>query len=236
MRRSGDVRARLHWVPPREPRTRAARDRVPLACLLVFAAAWTALAIAPSYREDWLLENLPVFLAVPSAVLTYRRFRFSDRAYVQMTAFLILHAVGAHYTYSEVPLGAWVSELLGWSRNHYDRFVHFAFGVLLLRPVRELAFRHGREPGRWAVFLLSVAAVSALSVTYEVVEWLTAIVVDPKAGTAFLGTQGDQWDAQKDMVLACAGAVLAALVEEVCSRQGVRPVEGAGRRPGRVHT
>ncbi|MEW6273393.1 MAG: DUF2238 domain-containing protein [Thermodesulfobacteriota bacterium] len=205
-------------APDRAPRGPGVRDRVPLACLVVFAVAWAALAIEPSYREDWLLENLPVFLAVPPAILTYRRFRFSDRAYVQMTAFLILHAVGAHYTYSEVPVGAWVSELVGWSRNHYDRFVHLAFGVLLLRPVRELAFRPGREPGPWAVALLGIAAVAALSVSYELVEWLTAIVVDPKAGTAFLGTQGDQWDAQKDMALACGGAVLATVLEEALAR------------------
>jgi putative membrane protein len=189
-----------------------ASDRVPAACLAVFAVLWALAAIAPSYRADWLLENLPVFLALPLAVLTYRRWRFSDRAYVQMTVFLLLHTLGAHYTYSEVPAGDWVSEALGWSRNHYDRFVHFAFGVLLLRPVRELAFR-GREPGRWAVLLLSVAAVAGLSVTYEIIEWLTASVVDPAAGTAFLGTQGDEWDAQKDMSLACLGAVVAGLIE-----------------------
>lgn len=195
-----------------------ARDRVPLACLVVFAVVWTALGIAPSYREHWVLENLPVFLAVPPAIFTYRRFRFSDRAYVQMTVFLILHSVGAHYTYSEVPAGAWLSELFGWSRNHYDRFVHFAFGVLLLRPVRELAFRPGREPGPWAVALLGVAAVGALSASYEIIEWLTAIVADPQAGTAFLGTQGDEWDAQKDMALACGGGVLATVFEEALAR------------------
>ncbi|HZR84260.1 MAG TPA: DUF2238 domain-containing protein [Candidatus Binatia bacterium] len=190
----------------------APRDRVPVACLVVFAVVWGGLAIAPRYRADWLLENLPVFLAVPTAVLTYRRFRFSDRAYVQMTAFLLLHAIGAHYTYSEVPFGDWLRDAAGWSRNHYDRLVHFLFGALFLRPVRELAFR-GREPGRGRAIVLSIAGVAALSVVYELVEWITAAVVDPAAGTAFLGTQGDPWDAQKDMSLACAGALLAALGE-----------------------
>jgi putative membrane protein len=188
--------------------------RVPLACLVVYAVIWGALAIRPTYRADWLLENIPVFLALPIAIVVYRRWRFSDRAYVQMTLFLILHAIGAHYTYSEVPIGSWASALLGGSRNHYDRLVHFAFGLLLLRPVRELAFHRMRSPGRWAVLLLSVAGIAALSVVYEVVEWLTAIVVDPQAGTAYLGTQGDPWDAQKDMVLACVGGIVAGLWEE----------------------
>jgi putative membrane protein len=170
------------------------------------------LAFRPRYPADWLLENSLAFLAVAIGIATFPRWRFSDRAYVQMTLFLTLHAVGAHYTYSEVPLGDWLRDALGWSRNHYDRLVHFAFGLLMLRPVRELAFR-GREPGRHATLLLSTAAVVALSVVYELIEWLTAISVDPAAGTAFLGTQGDEWDAQKDMALAGCGALLAAGVE-----------------------
>jgi putative membrane protein len=189
------------------------RDRVPLACLVAFLVVWSAFAIAPRSREDWLLENLPVFVAVPLAVLTSRRWRFTDRAYVQMTAFLMLHAVGSHYTYSEVPLGEWLRGALGGSRNHYDRIVHFLFGFLLLRPVREVFFLPGRDRRRGRVLTLSVAFVAALSVAYELIEWVTAEVVDPTAGTAFLGAQGDPWDAQKDMGLACLGAVLGALVE-----------------------
>jgi hypothetical protein len=89
----------------------------------VFLAVWGALAVAPSYRDDWLLENLPVFVALPLAVGTYRRFRFSDRAYVQATAFALLHAAGSHYTYSEVPFGWWMARAFDLSRNHYDRLV-----------------------------------------------------------------------------------------------------------------
>jgi putative membrane protein len=179
----------------------------------VFALVWTVLAISPKYRADWLLENGLTFIAVPIAVLTYRRFRFSDRAYVQLTAFLILHTIGSHYTYSEVPLGAWLAQALDLSRNHYDRIVHFAFGLLLLRPVRELVFRGRREWSATATFVLSVACVVSLSVTYELIEWAVAVVVDPAAGTAFLGTQGDPWDAQKDMGLACLGAAIAAWID-----------------------
>jgi putative membrane protein len=196
-------------------RKRDARNRshlVPASCLAVFAVVWIALGIAPRYRADWFLENLPTLVFVPVIVGTYRRFRFSDCAYVQMTIFLVLHTIGSHYTYSEVPLGGWVKDLLGQSRNHYDRFVHLSFGFLFLEPVRELSLRGGRGLGPGRELWLGVAGIAALSVSYELLEWATARVVDPAAGTAFLGTQGDPWDAQKDMALACGGALAAGLV------------------------
>jgi putative membrane protein len=206
------------------PRAARARgdQRVPAACLTVFLAVWLALAIAPRYRADWVLENLPVFLGLPLALVGYRRFRFSNRAYVQATVFLILHAIGSHYTYSEVPLGDWSRVWLGLARNHYDRVVHAAFGLLLLRPVRELGFRRGREPGELATLYFSVAGVAWWSVLYEIVEWLVAQVADPAAGTAYLGTQGDPWDAEKDMACALAGALIAAAIEWGLDRRRYR--------------
>lgn len=186
--------------------------RIPLVCLAGFLAAWVALAIAPRFREDWLLENLITLVAVPATVVGYRRFRFSDQAYVQGTLFALLHTVGSHYTYSEVPLGDWLRDALDLSRNHYDRVVHFSFGLLMFLPIRELAVRDA-PLGRFATFYLSFAAVTSWSVLYELVEWAVAAIVDPAAGTAYLGTQGDVWDAQKDMACACAGALLAALAD-----------------------
>jgi putative membrane protein len=174
---------------------------------------WTALGIAPRYRPDWVLENLPVLVAVPIAVAGYRRLRFSNRACVQATVFLLLHAIGSHYTYSEVPLGDWMRDLLGLSRNHYDRVVHVAFGLLMLRPVRELGFRSRAAAGRFAVLYFSAAGVAWWSLAYEVIEWLVASIADPAAGTAYLGTQGDVWDAQKDVALALCGAGMGALLE-----------------------
>jgi putative membrane protein len=186
---------------------------VPLLCLVVFTVVWIVLAIRPRYRADWFLENLLTFVAVPLAALTHRRFSFSDRAYVQATVFVILNTVGSHYTYSEVPLGDWMRDIFGFGRNHYDRLVHFSFGLLMLLPLREVAIRSPKAMGRFAVFALSIAAVSFWSVMYEIIEWLVASVADPAAGTAYLGTQGDVWDAQKDMALACTGAVVAALLD-----------------------
>jgi putative membrane protein len=201
---------------------RSDRDAyVPVACLVVFLGVWTALAVAPRFRADWLLENYPTFIAIPALLWGWRRFRFSNRAYVQGTLFLVLHTIGSHYTYSEVPVGDWVRDAFGLGRNHYDRVVHFAFGALLLRPIRELGFgrRRQRRPGELATLYFSVAGVALWSMLYEIVEWITARIVDPDAGTAYLGTQGDPWDAEKDMACALAGSLLAAAVEAVLDRR-----------------
>ncbi len=199
--------------PARQVDRRAPDAAVPLACLAVFLVVWGALAVAPRYREDWLLENLPTFVAVPLAVWSYWRARLSDRSYVQATAFLLLHAIGSHYTYSEVPMGAWAQQALGLARNHYDRFVHLSFGVLMVRPALDLVARATRPERSGAALALSVLCVLAASAGYELIEWVVASVADPAAGTAFLGTQGDAWDAQKDMALALVGATAAALLE-----------------------
>jgi putative membrane protein len=176
----------------------------------VFLVVWGICAIDPVYRADWFLESMLSFVAVPVAVVTYRWFRFSDRSYVLMTIFMVLHTIGSHYTYSEVPIGFWAKDALGLSRNHYDRVVHFSFGLLMLRPMRELGFRNARGLGAFAIFYFSAAGVGLWSLLYEILEWGVAAVADPTAGTAYLGTQGDQWDAQKDTGLAILGALLAA--------------------------
>lgn len=193
-------------------------DLVPRLCLLVFGLVWVALAIAPRYREAWFLENLLTALIVPLVILTYRKHRISDGGYVLGTLFLVLHTIGSHYTYSEVPLGDVVRDWMGSDRNHYDRFVHLAFGLLMERPLRELTIRRPAALGTGATFLIGVALVALASVVYEVAEWWVAIVSDPDAGHAFLGTQGDIWDAQWDMALACAGGVIAATVHLLKSR------------------
>jgi putative membrane protein len=203
-------------------------DRVPAVCLAAFVAVWVAAAVAPRYRADWVLENIPTAIAVPLMLVTFRRFRFSGRAYVQITAFLVLHTVGSHYTYSEVPLGAWMRDLFGLARNHYDRVVHLAFGLLMVRPAYELAFRGDVSIGQPTRRYLSFVAVVAWSAFYECLEWLVAITADPAAGIAYLGTQGDVWDSQKDMALASAAALLAAVADPTLARP-----EWAARRVSR---
>ena len=169
---------------------------------------WIAMAISPVDRKDWLLENIVAVATVALMASTYQKFRFSNLSYFLITLFMTLHAIGAHYTYAEVPLGFWMKETFGLSRNHFDRIVHFAFGLLLAYPARELFLRAARAKGPWASFF-AITAVLSLSGLFEVIESWVAQIVSPELGQAYLGTQGDVWDAQKDMTMAVIGAFLA---------------------------
>jgi putative membrane protein len=185
--------------------------RYRLVLLATFALVWIWAAINPHFRHDWLLENYLVLLFVPLIVVSGRYFRLSDLSYTLITIFMVLHVVGSHYTYSNVPFGFTLQEWCGADRNMYDRLVHFSFGLLLAYPMREVFVRITRARGFWGYYL-PLDVVLSFSAVYEVIEWLTAANVDPQAGLAFLGTQGDVWDAQKDMLAAGVGALVAMLV------------------------
>jgi putative membrane protein len=172
---------------------------------------WIVLSIAPVNRHDWLLENLLVFFYGALLVLTYQRFTFSNTSYVLFSIFMSLHLVGAHYTYSEVPFGFWLQDTLELSRNHYDRIVHFSFGLLIAYPFRELLMRATGILQSWS-YIMAVTVVLAFSAFYEILESIVAILVDPELGMAYLGTQGDEWDAQKDSFLAFSGSLIAMLI------------------------
>ena len=173
-----------------------------------YAALWIVLAIRPVDRGDWFLENLLVFVAVGLLTLTFRRFRFSNFSYALLVVFLALHALGAHYTYAQVPAGFWVRDLLHLERNHFDRVIHFGFGLLLLYPVREFLIRHVGARPSWVPWL-ALASIIAMSSSFEILEAIIAQVVHPELGAAYLGTQGDIWDAQKDMTAAVFGGIIA---------------------------
>lgn len=185
--------------------------------LLWYGLLWTWLAIGPVNRRDWLLENLLAFALVLLLTLTYRRFQLSTLSYCLITFFMTLHAVGAHYTYAEVPLGFWLQDLLSLSRNPFDRIVHFAYGALLAYPVREILVRLAGVRGLWSYYL-SVSLILAQSSQFEIIESIVAALVSPELGNAYLGTQGDEWDAQKDMAAALGGAVLAMVFTFALSR------------------
>jgi putative membrane protein len=124
---------------------------------------------------------------------------------------MVLHVMGSHYTYSEVPLGYWMSEFFGLERNHFDRVVHFSFGFLWAYPMREIFRRIADAKGFWA-FWIPVELVLALSCVFELIEWVFAVIFGGDLGIAYLGTQGDIWDAQKDMALAGLGSIIAMLI------------------------
>lgn len=150
-------------------------------------------------------------MAVPLILITGHWFKLSNVSYTLITIFMILHVIGAHYTYSEVPFGYTLQKWLGADRNMYDRLVHFSYGFLLAYPVREMFIRLAHAKGIWSYFF-PVDITFALSAVYEIIEWRTAANVDLSAGLAFLGSQGDIWDAQKDMLMAGIGAIIAMAV------------------------
>ena len=187
------------------------------ALLLCYGLLWIWLAIAPVNRRDWLLENLLAFAFVVLLVLTYRRYQFSGVSYGLIACFMTLHAVGAHYTYAEVPFGFWLKDLFPLSRNPFDRIVHFAYGALLAYPVREALIRLAGVRGLWSYYL-PASLILAQSGLFEIIESVVADFVSPELGSAYLGTQGDEWDAQKDMASAFGGAALAMIITLTASR------------------
>jgi putative membrane protein len=178
---------------------------------IIFAVIWCWAAIRPVHPEDWLLENYLVFIAVPLTVVLGLYFRLSNLSYTLITLFMVMHVIGSHYTYAEVPFGETLKSWLGSDRNMYDRLVHFSFGLLLAYPVREIFIRISRVRGFWG-FYFPVELTLAFSAIYEIIEWGTAANVDTSAGLAFVGAQGDIWDAQKDMAMAGIGAAVAMIV------------------------
>lgn len=177
----------------------------------IFIAVWCWAAWRPLHPEDWLLENYLVFFWVPVLLVTARFFRLSDISYGLITLFMCLHVVGSHYTYAEVPFGETLRLWVGAERNMYDRLVHFAYGLLLAYPIREVLVRIARLRGFWAYFF-PIDITFSFSSIYEIIEWKAAALAAPELGLAFLGSQGDIWDAQKDMLLAGTGAIVAMLI------------------------
>jgi putative membrane protein len=187
---------------------RFSANRLSQALLAACALVWVWSATAPFDRSDWLLENILLVIGAGFVVWIERRAPLSDVAHVLLAVFFIMHMVGAHYTYSEVPLGHWLKDVFGTERNFYDRIVHFGWGLLLTIPVREVLMR-ATGLRAFAANFCTFAVMVASSEIYELMEWGTALVVSPETAMAFLGTQGDPFDAQKDTALALAGTVIA---------------------------
>lgn len=183
-----------------------------------YAVVWIGAAIAPHNRFDWFLENILVAIWLVVLVASYRALQLSNLSYLLIGLFLSIHTIGSHYTYSLTPAGFWLQTALDLERNHYDRVVHFCFGLLMLPPIREIVILRTGIRGQWS-FALAVALILALGSFYEMLEWGAAEIISPDAALAFLGTQGDVFDAQKDTTLAMAGAALAVLAVALLPKQ-----------------
>ncbi|MGB5097627.1 MAG: DUF2238 domain-containing protein [Porticoccaceae bacterium] len=179
-----------------------------LAALLAAVTVWSW--HQPADRLTWWLEALPVVVAVPLLIATRGSFPLTRLLYWLIALHATILLVGAHYTYAQVPLGFWLEETLGFARNHYDRIGHLAQGFIPAMVAREILLRKRvLVPGGWLFFLIC-CFVLALAATYELLEWWTAVIAEEGA-IAFLGTQGDVWDTQWDMLLALIGALAALL-------------------------
>lgn len=190
-----------------------------LVLAVLLAGAIVRSGIGAHYPGDWWMENGLVLLALGGLAVAYRWFPLSRLSYTLLFVFLCLHEVGAHWTYSEVPYNDWtralcgrsLNELCGFERNHFDRLVHFSYGLLLAYPIREVFLRIADAKGFWGYFL-PLDVVMSTSLVYEFIEWAAAVGIGGDLGQAYLGTQGDIWDAHKDMAMATCGALLAMLI------------------------
>lgn len=184
------------------------RNRWVLVFMLAFALVWANSLLGTTDLNNWFLENILTFLFLIFMIVTSKQYQFSDLSYLLICIYLCLHVYGSKYTYAENPFGYWLQDLFSSQRNHYDRIVHFCFGFLLAYPMRELFLRWLKYP-KMVSWILPIEITLSISAFYELIEWFVADIFFRAQGDAYLGTQGDTWDAQKDIFLAFLGTILA---------------------------
>ena len=183
----------------------------PLILLLTGALLLALTAIHPHDYPTWWMEVAPIFIAVPILVVTYKHYTLTPLVYRLLFLHALILMVGGHYTYAEVPLGFWMEDWFGFARNNYDKIGHLAQGFIPALLFRELLLRSSPLRQGKLLFTLVVASCLAVSASYELIEWAAAIIMGQGAD-AFLGTQGDPWDTQTDMLMALIGAIVAQVV------------------------
>ena len=188
-----------------------AQSRCPFFLLIIYAAEFLFLSFNVYSRQVWIAENLPIVLIVGALVFFYMRgIRFSNTAYLFMSCLIFLHTIGGHYSFERVPFG-WFNEMIGSERNMFDRVAHFTVGFFAY-PILELTEQSKTITKRWLAGLFAVCVIATVAMSYEIIEWIYAVTSDPESGIAFLGSQGDVWDAQKDMLMDTLGALFAAAI------------------------
>ena len=185
--------------------------KVLLILLALYGVLFLGLAFNPVDRTTWLVENLTVWIIVGILVGLYRKgITFSALGYVLMFVLIYLHTIGGHYTFALVPFD-WFSDFFGFERNHYDRIAHFSVGFYAYAII-ELMVRNKVTTSRFILYTYPVLAIATIAMSYELIEWIYAAVANPEAGIAYLGSQGDIWDAQKDMLADTLGAIVAVVL------------------------
>ncbi|MDO7845300.1 DUF2238 domain-containing protein [Hymenobacter sp. M29] len=190
--------------------------------LAAYVLLFAVCAINPAERGTWVAENLPIVAIAATLTMLYLRgIRFSNLAYALMSVLLFMHTIGGYYTFEKVPF-AWFNDLFGFKRNMYDRVAHFSVGFYAY-PIIELTDRLGTIRNRLVSYLFPLFAIATVAMTYEIIEWIYAAKAGGAAGAAFLGSQGDIWDAQKDMLADTSGAVVALLLYALVGRGSNSP-------------
>jgi putative membrane protein len=190
---------------------------IPIVLFVTYIVVFIALGIHPYARDVWYAENIPIVAIVVTLVVMYiRGVRLSALSYMLMSVLIFIHTVGGHYTFERVPFD-WFNNLFGFERNMYDRVGHFSVGLYAFGFL-ELIDRYKIINRRWVAYLFPLFAIGFVAMSYELIEWIYADTAGGQAGIAFLGSQGDVWDAQKDMLLdtlgACASLVLYFIIRE----------------------
>ncbi len=174
----------------------------------IYAVLCAALAINPIDRHTWFVENLTVWIILGIILVLYARgVRFSNTAYLLMFVLIYLHTIGGHYTFEKVPFD-WVTNTFHFARNHFDRFAHFTVGFYAF-AIAEWLYIRKLVSTKFLLFTYPILVIATLAMSYEIIEWLYAAGASPEAGAAYLGSQGDIWDAQKDMLADTLGAIVA---------------------------
>lgn len=178
------------------------------ALLIGYGVLFAILAVNPVDRATWFAENLTVWIIVGVILLLYvRGTRFSRTAYTLMFVLIYLHTIGGHWTFANVPFD-WVTDFFDFERNHFDRVAHFSVGFYAY-AIAEWLYTKRLVANRFLLFTYPVFTIATIAMGYELIEWIYAASAAPEAGAAYLGSQGDIWDAQKDMLADTLGAICA---------------------------
>ena len=187
------------------------QDTTAKVLFVVYIVLFVVCGINPYDRSDWWAENIPIFLLFLAIVIAYiKGVKFSALSYCLMSVLLILHTIGGHYTFERVPF-SFVDNLLGFKRNMYDRLAHFTVGFYAY-AICELLQKYKLVKNKLMMFLFAIFAIGFVAMSYELLEWIFAVTNGGSAGIAFLGSQGDVWDAQKDMLSDALGAIFSGVI------------------------
>ncbi|MST04128.1 MAG: DUF2238 domain-containing protein [Candidatus Pacebacteria bacterium] len=187
--------------------------------LAIYVIEFIVAGIHPFSRDVWYAENGPIFILVAFMVFLYfKNIRFSNTAYAFMFVLPFLHTIGGHYTFEKVPFD-WFGNFFGFERNMFDRVAHFTVGFYAL-PIMEYLLNRNLVAKKWIASTYAIFTISFVAVLYEWIEWIYAEIWGGDSGAAFLGSQGDIWDAQKDMLMDVSGAVFVVILYFVIKRFG----------------